>query len=482
MTENEEKIKKKSVRGAFSYLIRTLLLNLISISALLYLSSALEPAEFGIFGIVTQFVGLLIFISDIGLAAALVQKKNEPSRQDFVTTFTIQQLLSWLIVFIALAVIWSGYLAVKTGVVGNWILLALAISFPLASFKTIPSILLERKLEYEKLVIPQIIETIVYNAVLVYLVWKGFGVLSFAYAVIFRSVAGLLVMYIIQPWRPGLAIYWKSLSLFKFGLAFQANDILARIKDQFYFLALGYYFPLQTFGYIQWAKNWSMYPYNLTVQNVMAITFPTFARLQDNPTLLRKALEKTLYFVALVTFPLLAGMVLFFIPLTKLHLEYQKWLPAVVSLALFSFSVAWSAISTPMMNALAAMGKMTIVLTLMSFWTVATWVLTPILIWQFDYVGVALTAVLIGFSSLVPVWFMQKIVSFSFWNMIWRQIVATGVMIAVGWWSLTFWSTSYLWFISGIFVVGGAYLLTLLALDYKMLFKQISSVLRVATS
>jgi hypothetical protein len=72
-----------------------------------------------------------------------------------------------------------------------------------------------------------------------------------------------------------------------FGAKFQLNDFLARIKDQLYFLVLGQVLPLNQFGFIQWAKNWSMYPYNLTVQNVMAITFPTFSRLQKRKDLLK---------------------------------------------------------------------------------------------------------------------------------------------------------------------------------------------------
>ena len=120
------------------------------------------------------------------------------------------------------------------------------------------------------------------------------------------------------------------------------------LKISYIFLVLGSYFPLKEFGYIQWAKNWSMYPYNLTVQNVMSITFPTFSRLQAHKDLLKKAIEKSVYFISALIFPILAGMSIFIYPLTIVFADYQKWQPAVFSFVFFSLSVAWSAISTPL--------------------------------------------------------------------------------------------------------------------------------------
>jgi len=248
-------VKRRSIGGALSYFSRTILLLLINIGTMFVLSGKLNPSEFGIYGVVVQFVGLLVFVSDVGLAAALVQKKSDPSRSELITAFTVQQFLSWLIVLLSLVVIQFGWLSQKTGPVGNWILLVMALSFPIAGFKTIPSILLERKLEYSKLVFPQIIETIVFNGVLVWLVFTDKGVIAYAYAIAARSIVGVMAMYLIKPWLPGLGFERSTWHLFRFGIAFQLNDFLARIKDQLFYLVLAYFLPLQQFGYIQWAKN-----------------------------------------------------------------------------------------------------------------------------------------------------------------------------------------------------------------------------------
>ena len=310
--EEIEQIKKKSVKGVLSFFVRTLILQGVGLASAFVLSAFLSPEDFGIFGIVTQIIALLVFFSDIGLAASLIQKKKEPTEDDYKTAFTVQMLLAWTIFFVVLLIIKLGFLNLKIGNDGILVLLALAISFPLATFKTIPSIILERKLDFNKLVLPQIFEQIVFNSILIVMAWRGHGVASYFYAIIFRSIIGLIVIQILQPWKPKLNINKDSLKgLLGFGVKFQLNDFLARIKDQLYFLVLGAFLPLKDFGYLQWSKNWSMYPYNLTVQNVMSITFPTFSRLQNHKALLKKAIEKSIYFIALFIFPILIGMSIF---------------------------------------------------------------------------------------------------------------------------------------------------------------------------
>ena len=470
-----DEVKRRSVGGAVSYFGRTIFLLLLNMATMFVLSAKLETTEFGIFGIVTQFIGVLVFASDVGLAAALIQKKDEPSRAELLTCFTVQQVLSWIIVAFCLATIAFGFLSQKIGVEGNWILFAMALSFPLAGLKTIPSILLERKLEYSKLVIPQIVETIVFNAILIWFVFAGMGVIVYAYAIVARSIVGVLTMYLIKPWKPGFGFERSTWHLFRFGAVFQLNDLLARFKDQFFYLALAYFIPLNQFGYIQWAKNWSMYPYNLTVQNVMAITFPTFARIQDNPPLLKRAIEKTLYFITLAIFPLLAGMVLFIRPLIELLPVYEKWLPAILTLTLFCFSIGWGAISSPMTNVLTAIGKIRTTLKLMVMWTVLTWVITPVLVYFYGYEGVAWSAGLIALSSVIPIILVQRRIPFAFWDQIWRQLVGVGVMIVVAYLGRAQWGQSYVLFATGILVAGAVYSLVTIALGPRKWYDEFKS-------
>lgn len=474
-----EEIKKKSVGGVVSYFLRSVFLQGIGLVSALLLTAFLAPEDFGVYGIVVQIIALLTFFSDVGLAAALIQSKTKPSSTDYRTAFTTQQILAWVIFFLVVWLSRLDWLATKLGSDGILLLLALALSFPLATLKTISSIQLERKLEFNKLVIPQIFEQLVFNFLLIVLAWQGRGVLSYAYAIVARSVVGVIVMQLIKPWLPGLSLNRESLrKLLSFGLKFQLNDFLARIKDQLYFLVLGAFLPLQQFGYLQWAKNWSMYPYNLTVQNVMAITFPTFSRLQTQRDLLKRAIEKSIYFIALFIFPILAGMSIFIYPLTELIPQYQKWQPALPSFVLFALSVAWAAISTPLVNTLNAIGQINQTLKLMVMWTVLTWVLTPLLLWKFAFTGVALAAFLISFTSLFSVWMVKKYIAVNIFAQVKVQLLATLVMTVLSLLLLPQLSANLLQLLLTMFIAAASYTLVLLLLARPRLIMEIKSLRR----
>ena len=473
-------IKRRSVVGAVSYFSRSLFLQMIGLVSVVILSAFFNPEDFGVYGLVTQVIGILVFFSDIGLAAALIQKKDEPTTKDYRTTFTVQLLLSLLIFLACLVVIALGLLSQKTGPVGNWILLALAISFPLATLKTIPSIQLERHLDFSKLIIPQIVEQIAFHLILITLAIKSWGAAAYIPAILVRSVAGVVALSILKPWSIGLALNKESLkSLLNFGVKFQINDFLARIKDQLFFLVLGIFLPLRQFGYVQWAKTWSMYPYNLTVNSVLAITFPTFSRLQGHPEKLQRAIEKSLFFITLVIFPILLGMSLFIKPLLALIPSYAKWQPATFSFIFFTLSIGWSAISTPLTNTLNAIGEINKTLKLMVMWTALTWILTPILIYFYGFNGVALAALAISFTSVLSVKYVREILPIRVWEHTWRQTLAALMMAVIGVLGMRYWEQNMWWLICGMASVGVGYIGTMWLFGSEILKKEVLSLLSV---
>ncbi len=86
-------IKKRSLVGVVSLISRSFLIQGIALISNLLLTIFLDPRSFGIFFLVSASINIFRYFSDIGLAAALIQKKEELSEEDLKTTFTIQQFL-----------------------------------------------------------------------------------------------------------------------------------------------------------------------------------------------------------------------------------------------------------------------------------------------------------------------------------------------------------------------------------------------------
>src|SRR3989344_8407622 len=126
-------IKKKSIAGIIALTSRTFLLQLVAFGATFLLTIFLTPSIFGIFYVVSAVISFLGYFSDIGLAAALVQKKDEVLRKDLVTTFTIQQALVGLLVVISLAASKSIAQFYNLDASGLWLFRALVLSFFLSS-------------------------------------------------------------------------------------------------------------------------------------------------------------------------------------------------------------------------------------------------------------------------------------------------------------------------------------------------------------
>lgn len=407
-------VTKRSIHGVFALVTRTFFIQIISFVVNFLLTIFLSPAVFGTYFIVTAMIAFLSYFSDIGLAAALIQKKEPPTQKDLVTTFTLQQLLVITAVIIALSISpiigWLYHL----NRAGLFLYDALIIAFFISSLKTIPSILLERELRFDKLVIPQIFETIVFNGVALVLAIKGFGVATFTYAVLARGVSGLIVMYIIAPWKIRIGFSKPAAKhLLSFGVPFQLNSFLALIKDDLFIAVMGKFLPLAQMGYIGFAQKWAFAPLRLIMDNVIRITFPSFARLQHEKEHLTRAIEKSLFALSFLIFPSLVGLVMLAPSFISVIPKYHKWEPAVLSLGLFAINAALSSISTPLTNAINAIGKIKMTLYFMVGWTIATWVITPIAIMLYGFNGFAGASALIAVSVVIVVWFVKREINFS---------------------------------------------------------------------
>lgn len=447
-------IKNKSLKGIFALTSRTFILQLVAFGATFLLTIFLNPATFGIFFVVSAIISFLSYFSDIGLAAALIQKKERLTQDDLATTFTIQQILVLpisIIAYILAPSVGNFYHLDPSGIV---LFRALVVSFFISSLKTIPSVILERDLNFNKLVIPQIAETVGFYAVAVFLAWKGLGVTSFTWAVLTRAFLGLIIMYGISPWKIQLGISKDAAKrLLKFGIPFQMNSFLALLKDDLMTVFLGKILPFSQVGYIGWAKKWAEVPLRLIMDSVIRVTFPTFSRLQHSKKLLGSALDKTLFGLSVAMVPISVGLLFFVEPAVQLIPKYGKWEPALPSFYFFVIAALVAGFSTPLTNALNAVGKIKITMIFMVIWTIGTWILTITFIRFFGFNGFALALLLLSLTIFPVVSISKGIADFSILKQIQMPFLAGFVQAA--WYAATRGSGPYSpVYLAGIALIG----------------------------
>ena len=426
--EKNDKLKKNTVLSAMSLFFQSGYSATLGFGANLLLTILLSPKIFGIYFTVLAIIAILNYFSDIGLAASLIQKKDITD-DDIKTTFTIQQTLILTIVsigFLASSFIQSFYDLPQEGIYLFW---ALLFAFFISSLKTIPSILLERKIQFQKIVIVQIVENTVFYITVMTLALLKYDLMSFTFAVILRSITGLILIYSLSFWVPKIGISIKSVkTLLSFGVPFQASSFLALFKDELLILYLGKILGFESLGYIGWAKKWAETPIRIIMDNISKVLFPVFSRIQHDTQKISRLIQKILFYQTTILAPSILGLALIMSNFIEIIPKYSKWAPALPLLYIFCISAFLSSYSTPFINMFNALGKVRISFKFMLAWTIATWVLTPILTQTFGLFGFPITLVILSSSFIIVVTKAKTLIQFSFIQSIIKPLSAAAVM------------------------------------------------------
>src|SRR3989344_1295019 len=186
-----KELKNKTIRSIVALTGRQMISQVITLLTLIPLGLFLSPTALGTFIAVSSITPFFNFFVDLGLGSALIQKKTEPTETDLRTVFTVQLLIVSAIIVVGLLL--SGPISSFSRLTPDGITLYKVLLFVLfiSSLKSIPSILMERRIAFERQIIPSIIEQFVYSFVIVFLAIKGFEVKSYSWAFFISALVGL---------------------------------------------------------------------------------------------------------------------------------------------------------------------------------------------------------------------------------------------------------------------------------------------------
>lgn len=423
-----QQLKKKTILSTISLFALSGYSAVLGLGANLVITILLSPTIYGIYITMLSIISLFNYFSDVGLAASLIQKK-EIDDQDLSTTFTVQQSMILTIViigFIATPWIMKFYNLATDGTYLYWALLA---GFFLSSTKTIPSVLLERTVKFQKIVFVQMAENTVFYGTVIACAILGFGLRSFAIAVLVRSITGVILIYSISFWMPRFGISVPHLKhLLKFGLPFQTSSFLALFKDDLLILYLGKTLGFESLGYIGWAKKWAEAPLRIIMDNVSRVLFPVIARLQHETEKLNKLLERILSYQTLLIAPAVCGIAMSMHYFVFLYAKYHKWIPAMPLLYIFAASALLTSYSSPFTNLFNSLGKAKVTLFFMMCWTAGIWILTIIFNHMFGNAGFPLAQLVLSGSFVFVLREARKFVQFRFIATVIKPLIATTAM------------------------------------------------------
>ncbi len=322
------------------------------------LARLLGPEAFGLFAAAILFVGVGGIVVELGLGSALVQKRDLAAtdiRFAFTWVLTAGMVMA-IVVFLSADYVASFFEDPRVAD----ILRGLTPAFVLQALSVVPLSLLRRDLAFKAVQGVQIVSYIggflvigIGSALL------GAGVWSLVMAWIGQTGLSALILFAIRR-HPAKPLFYGGTMLFSgFGsrvlLTNFANWAIENVDN----LMVGRFFGPTSLGHYAVSYNLVRNPTNHLVATLQTVLFPTSARAQDNLEGLRRAYLTVLAGVALIAFPLLAGVAA--VSQTVVEAMFgSRWdaaAPVLLPLAVAMMFHAVMAISGPVMWGRGAVGN-----------------------------------------------------------------------------------------------------------------------------
>lgn len=337
-TQRNHRIAQKTAWGLIWNFLAHYLGKFVVLITTSILARLLAKNDFGLVAVAIVAINYFSVLKDLGLGVALIQRK-EDVKEAANTVFTINILLGlflWALIIPLAPLIAAYFQDPQVTPVLRW----MGISFFLNALGSVHTNLLVRDLDYRRKMIPELVGALTKGAVSIGMAYLGYGVWSLVFGQMAGTLASVLVVWSILPWRPRLTLNRQvGGSLMKFGASVTTIDIIAQITDNLDYLIVG-----RVFGLIPLSIYTMAYrlPEMLLISNlwVMAgVVFPAFSAIQDQPDELRRAFLVSVRIVNLITIPISLGLLIAADPIVRVVFG-EQWLETIPILRLLAV-YAW---------------------------------------------------------------------------------------------------------------------------------------------
>jgi teichuronic acid exporter len=329
-------VRHKAVAGIKVLSLRTLFTLFIRFFSSMVMARLLLPRDYGLYAVAGWIAGIGLFLSDVGLAGALVHQQRKPTNDEQFTVFLMQQMFAGLIALILVIAAPQLMVYAKLPAGAGVLLRAMAFGLFNSSLRTIPTMTLERELRFGALAKIDLMTSLIAITVTLLVAWRGGGAWALVLGNLISAAIGLVALWLASPWIPKGRFRWSIVTrLGRFGLPFQLNGLVWTMLSGWVPFIVGRQLGVAAVGFANWASNLASTPLMLgTILNRVA--FPSYARLQADPSALAKYLSTSIRrLLVLMTIPLAAGILLcpWLIPI----LFRSRWQPAVPLVQWFGF-------------------------------------------------------------------------------------------------------------------------------------------------
>ena len=355
------------------------------------LARLLTPEDFGLYAILIFVITLGVRFSELGVGAALIQRRDLELTTGlsaaFTATFVLALGLGALIMAAApLIARWPGVTSEVTAPVR-----LLAVLVVVSSLRMPVMVLLERRLAYLPLTIAETADTVTFYLVAIAAAVAGAGLWSFVLGALAARAANLAVLWSATRWRPTFRCNRRELiPVLKFGILFQGSVLIGVAGDAVVPTFVTAWSGVTAVGYLNWAATLAFLPLQI-VSIAGRVLFPALSSLQSEPERFAEAAARAINRVTTILYPAAALLLAGADPIVRLVFG-EAWVAAVPAVRCFCVSAFIGGTSTIFVHALYGLGRPDLVLRLNVASAALLWMLTVALVPRVGFVGFAVAS------------------------------------------------------------------------------------------
>ena len=300
-------LKRKTVSGAGWAGLSQIILQVMQLVLGIVLAHLLLPSDFGLVGMVYIFTGFVGIIAEMGMGAAIIQKK-EISDVELSSAFWVNLIagIVMMLAMIAIAPLLARFFSEPR--LTN-IARAISLTFLIGSLNIVHLSLLTRKFQFRQLAILETVSFLVGGAVAVIAALLGYGVWSLVMQALVMVLIKAVIAAGVSGWRPKLVFDWPAVrALFPFSMNLTASKMInywIRNSDN---LLIGKFLGSGQLGVYSRAYRFMLYPINQLSGVICRVMFPAFSSIQDDISRIKTIYLRMLRVLALITFPVSLGL------------------------------------------------------------------------------------------------------------------------------------------------------------------------------
>ncbi|GBE06031.1 lipopolysaccharide biosynthesis protein WzxC [bacterium BMS3Abin10] len=273
----------------------------------LVLARLLSPDAFGLLGMVIVFTGFISMFQNLGLGPSIIQDR-EISQEQLSGIFWLNIGFSTLL---ALLTIGSAPLV---SIFFNepsitFIMMVLALNFPLSALAMVPDALLKKRMAFKKLAVIRNIATAVGSAVGITTAFMGMGVWALVWQGISHTFTKTLLEWIVVSWNPTWTLPYRKLKRqLQFGINLQAGSLLNYGSRNVDDLLIGKVIGASALGLYQMAYRLMLWPLQKVSGVVGEVMFPALSTIKDDTERVKSVFLRATRSIGFTTFPMVLGL------------------------------------------------------------------------------------------------------------------------------------------------------------------------------